>query len=40
MAISCFFNLKRKRKLDLREVVNALLFIVLTGCQWRNLPSN
>ena len=39
MAISSFFNLKRRRKLDLREIMNALLFIVRTGCQWRNLPS-
>jgi len=38
-AISIFFNLKRRRRLDLREVMNALLFIVRTGCQWRNLPS-
>lgn len=37
-AISPFFNLKRKRKLDLREVMNALLYMVRAGCQWRNLP--
>lgn len=39
-AISPFFNLKRKRKLDLREVMNALLYMVRAGCQWRNLPQN
>ncbi|WP_374760239.1 transposase [Dyadobacter pollutisoli] len=43
-AISSFFNrpaarLKRRIKLDLRQIMNALLFIVRTGCQWRNLPS-
>jgi putative transposase len=28
----------RPRKTDLREVVNALLYLVRTGCQWRMLP--
>ena len=37
-AISPFFNLKRKRTLDLRQVVNALFYLSGTGCQWRNLP--
>lgn len=32
--------LKRKRKLDLRVVMDALLYIARTGCQWRNLPSD
>ena len=26
-------------QLELREVVNAVLYVVVTGCQWRNLPS-
>ena len=39
-AISVFFNLERKRKLNLREVTKALLYMVCTGCQWRNLPAN
>ncbi|MDR2119711.1 MAG: transposase [Tannerella sp.] len=30
----------RKRKHDLREIWNALFYIVKTGCQWRMLPSN
>jgi transposase len=38
-AISPFLNLQRKRKLSLRSVVNALLYLVRTGCQWRNLPD-
>lgn len=28
----------RKRKVDLREVCNAIFYLVHTGCQWRNLP--
>lgn len=36
--ISEFFHTKRKRKHSLRVVVNALLYMVRTGCQWRNLP--
>ncbi|RIV17150.1 IS5 family transposase [Fibrisoma montanum] len=38
-AISPFFNLKRKRKHDLRCIVDALLYLLRTGCQWRNLPA-
>lgn len=34
------FNHQRKRKHNLREVVNALFFILRTGLQWRNLPRN
>lgn len=37
-AISPFFNLQRNRKHDLRRIVNALLWQLRTGCQWRNLP--
>jgi putative transposase len=28
----------RPREADLREVVNAILYLVFTGCQWRFLP--
>ena len=28
----------RRRRLDPREVVNALLYLLRTGCQWRLLP--
>lgn len=31
--------LGRPRATDLREVVNALLFMLTTGCQWRLLPK-
>lgn len=38
--ISKYFNTTRVRKYDLREIVNALLYVVKTGCQWRMLPSD
>ena len=28
-----------KRTVDLREVVNGLMYILGTGCQWRALPK-
>lgn len=33
-------RLGRPRTTDLREVVNALLYIASTGCQWRMLPRD
>lgn len=30
----------RPRRHDQRRVVEALLYVVKTGCQWRQLPSN
>jgi putative transposase len=30
----------RPEKYEKREIVNALLYIKTTGCQWRNLPSD
>jgi transposase len=33
-------DLGRPRTTDLREVVNALLYMVSTGCQWRMLPKD
>lgn len=32
--------LGRPRKVDLRTVVNAILYILATGCQWRALPKD
>jgi putative transposase len=32
-------NANRKRKHDLRQVWNALLYLVKTGCQWRMIPK-
>lgn len=28
----------RPRSVDMREMVNAILYFTRTGCQWRNLP--
>jgi putative transposase len=33
-------RLGRRRKVDLRAVVNAILYILTSGCQWRALPKN
>ncbi len=37
-AIKSIFNVKRKRKHSIREIFNAILYVVKTGCQWRMLP--
>src|ERR1043165_8520692 len=33
-------RLGRPRKTDLRKVVEAILYILATGCQWRALPGD
>ncbi len=30
----------RKRSVDVREVVNGLMYILSTGCQWRAIPKD
>ena len=30
----------RPREVDLREIVNAILYLASTGCQWRMLPKD
>ena len=30
----------RRRTVDVREVVNAILYILSTGCQWRAMPKD
>jgi putative transposase len=30
----------RKRKIELREVLNAIFYLLHTGCQWRDLPHD
>lgn len=38
--MSKFLDLNRSRKYDLREIVNAVFYLVKTGCQWRFLPGD
>ena len=30
----------RKREVNIREVLNAILYVLGTGCQWRALPKD
>jgi len=30
----------RKRTIDIREVVNAIFYVLSTGCQWKALPKD
>jgi transposase len=30
----------RRRKVDVREVLNGLLYVLSTGCQWRAVPKD
>jgi transposase len=36
--IQLYLPVQRKRKYSLRAVVNATLYLLKTGCQWRMLP--
>ena len=38
--LSNYFDTARSRKYDLREIVNWILYLVKTGCQWRMLPQD
>src|SRR5215210_7246929 len=38
--ISKYLDKERNRKYDLREIVNGILYLVNTGCQWRMLPRD
>src|SRR5258708_23734465 len=38
--IKQYLNISYKRKYELRKIVNAILYLVKTGCQWRMLPSD
>ena len=33
-------RLGRPRRTDLREVLNAILYVLATGCQWRAPPTD
>jgi putative transposase len=38
--IKSFFETKRKRKYQMRQVCNAIFYLLKTGCQWRYLPKS
>jgi putative transposase len=38
--ISKYLNTQRSRKYELRHIMNAILYVVKTGCQWRMLPHD
>lgn len=38
--MSNFLDVKRNRKYELREIINAILYLVKTGCQWRMLSAD
>lgn len=38
--IKNYIPVGNKSKYEKRELVNAVLYVVKTGCQWRNLPSD
>jgi putative transposase len=38
--ISKYLDAQRSRRYELREIVNAILYLVKTGCQWRMLPND
>eukprot|EP01035_Chromulina_nebulosa_P003793 gene3793-5186_t len=35
-----YLKTERKRKHDLREILNAILYVIKTGIQWRYLPKD
>ena len=39
-AILPFFDLQRKRKHGLRQIMDGILWLLRTGCQWRHLPPS
>src|SRR5216683_2766258 len=38
--ISKFLDVERNRKYELQEIVNAIFYLIKTGCQWRMLPAD
>ena len=30
----------RKRSIDIREILNAIFYVLWTGCQWKALPKD
>ena len=40
MAVLKQSNRGRPRQVDLREIVNAIFYVLRTGCAWRPLPHD
>lgn len=38
--IASFLDVERNRKYSLQEIVNGILYLVKSGCQWRMLPKD
>ena len=38
--IEHFLNCQRKRTHDLRQIMDAILWLTKTGCQWQNLDKS
>ena len=38
--IAKFLDVKRNRRYSLREIINGILYLVKSGCQWRMLPKD
>lgn len=38
--IAKFLDVERNRRYSLREIINGILYLVKSGCQWRMLPTN
>jgi len=34
------WHVGRKRKTDMREVLNAIFYVLTSGCAWKNLPHD
>lgn len=38
--IAKYLDVQKRRKHDLREIINAVFYLIKSGCQWRMLPSD
>lgn len=38
--IAKFLDVERNRRYSLREIINGILYLVKSGCQWRMLPAD
>jgi putative transposase len=40
LAILSFSGRGRRRQVELREIINAIFYVLRTGCAWRLLPHD